>query len=85
MGDQTKGMAAITPLPSVNPEEAPKAAVSELPVPVVALPKFPDHAPKSVPVHADGKAPKTHVPIGFTRPILTARKDMYRTHAGFFA
>lgn len=85
MGDQTKGMAAITPLPSVNPEEAPKADVPELPVPVVALPKFPDHKPKAVRVEADGKAPKTEVPIGFTRPILTARKEMYRTHAGFFA
>jgi hypothetical protein len=85
MSGQTKGMASIVPLPSLNPEHVPRAREHSLPVPVVKLPTFPQHAPKSVPVHADGKAPKTHVPIGFTQPILTARPGMYRTSAGFFA
>ena len=78
-------MAAITPLPSLNPENVPRAVQHDLPVPVIPLPKFKVPAPQPVPVFADGKAPKTHIPIGFTRPILTSMPNVYRTATGFFA
>jgi hypothetical protein len=65
-------MEPITILPSVNPERIPRVVHKELNVPVMKLQTIPQHMPKAPPTMAAGKAPRTHVPIGFTRPILCA-------------
>lgn len=65
-------MEPITILPAVNPEKIPRAVHKELNVPVVKLATAPRHMPKLPPTPAAGKAPRTHIPIGFTRPILCA-------------
>jgi hypothetical protein len=82
MALQTKGMASIVPLPSINPEHTPRKQHHDLPVPVVPLPKIPQSTPKVAPTHADGKAPKTRIPMGFTRPILTAPHHVDLAHRG---
>ncbi len=58
-------------LPAINPEKIPRVVHKTLPVPVVKLPSTPQHTPPAVPTHPAGKAPKTRVPIGYTRPILS--------------
>lgn len=64
-------MAAVEILPAINPDKIPRAVHKTLPVPVRALPKEHKHTPPAVPTHAAGKAPKTKIPIGYTRPILS--------------
>jgi hypothetical protein len=65
-------MEPITILPSVNPERVPRVVHKELNVPVMKLAVIPQTMPKIPPTMTAGKAPRTHVPIGFTRPILCA-------------
>jgi hypothetical protein len=64
-------MAAVEILPAINPDKIPKAHHKTLPVPVIPLPKEHKHTPPAVPTHPAGKAPKTKIPIGYTRPILS--------------
>lgn len=64
-------MEPVAILPAVNPEHVPRVVHKTLPVPVVKLPAEHRHTPPAVPTHPAGKAPKTKVPIGYTRPILS--------------
>lgn len=60
-------------LPAINPETIPRAHHKMLNVPVMKLPAEHKHTPPHVPTHPAGKAPKTKIPIGYTRPILSSR------------
>ena len=76
-------MEPVTILPPVNPERVPRAVHKTLNVPVIALPKVPKQTPVPVPVHKAGAAPKTHIPIGYTRPILCdTHRYVDRAHMG---
>jgi hypothetical protein len=76
-------MSAIQILPPVNPDKIPRVVHKSLSVPVVPLPKMPSHMPAVVPTLPAGKAPKTHIPIGFTRPILSSKMaDIPRAYLG---
>ena len=63
-------MAEVQILPSVNPDKIPRVHHKMLNVPVVKLPAEHKHTPPPVPTMPAGKAPKTKIPIGYTRPIL---------------
>ena len=69
-------MAAVEILPAINPDKIPKVHHKMLPVPVIPLPKEHKHVPPPVPTHPAGKAPKTKIPIGYTRPILSHHVPM---------
>lgn len=75
-------MEPVVLLPPVNPERVPRAVHKELNVPVVKLAPVPQHMPKVAPTHAAGKAPKTHIPIGFTRPSLCGHTGVDRAYMG---
>jgi len=75
-------MEPVQILPPVDPEKAPRAVHKELNVPVVKLATVPRHMPKLPPTPAAGKAPRTHVPIGFTRPILSHNLGVARAYVG---
>jgi hypothetical protein len=69
-------MSLVELLPPLNPEKAPRAVHKELNVPVIPIPQIPEHMPTAPPTYPAGKAPKTHIPIGYTRPILSPRHPM---------
>lgn len=75
-------MEPVVLLPPVNPERIPRAVHKELNVPVVKLATIPQHMPKAAPTMAAGKAPKTHIPIGFTRPSLSHHTGVDRAYMG---
>lgn len=69
-------------LPAINPTKIPRVVHKELNVPVIAIPPTPK--PKLLSVHLlpAGKAPKTRIPIGYTRPILSVPQHVDRAHLG---
>ena len=69
-------------LPSIDPRRIPRAVHKDLPVPVIALPPTPKRKVIPVALLPAGKAPKTRIPIGFTRPILSASLHVDRAHMG---
>lgn len=55
---------------SVRFSKIPRFVHKDLNVPVMKLPAEPKLIPPPVPTMPAGKAPKTKIPIGYTRPIL---------------
>ncbi len=69
-------MSLVQLLTPINPAKVPQVVHKDLNVPVVAIPQIPEHMPTAPPTHPAGKAPKTHIPIGYTRPILSPKHSM---------
>ncbi len=69
-------MSLVQLLAPINPAKVPPVVHKDLNVPVIPIPQIPERMPTAPPTHPAGKAPKTRIPIGYTRPILSAKHSM---------
>ncbi len=66
-------MSLVQLLAPINPAKVPPVVHKDLNVQVIPITQ---RMPTAPPTHPAGKAPKTRIPIGYTRPILSAKHSM---------